>query len=236
MSTPIRITAAALGAAALLAGGVVAAQASLTTTTAPAATADSGVASALTFAREEERMARDLYAALADTYDGARPFSMITRSEDRHFDAVGVLLDRYDVADPAAGKAAGTYAVTAVQDLYDEWLAEGKASLEAAYRVGVELEQRDIADLEKSIAGDLPADVDAVFGRLLQGSQHHLAAYERAVAGDLGTGPGMMNGPRGDDTTPGRGNRMGNGFGNGMRGGNGGGPGGDCPYLGGDAT
>ena len=113
---------------------------------------------------------------------------MITNSEDRHFDAVGVLLERYDVTDPAAGKAAGTYAVPAIQDLYDGWLAEGRTSLEAAYRVGVELEQRDIADLNKSIAADLPADVDTVLGQLLKGSQNHLAAYQRAVAGDLGTG------------------------------------------------
>ena len=208
MSTTIRMTAAALGVGALLAGGVAVSQASATTTAAPSATADSGVASALSFSREEERMARDLYAALADKYDGARPFSMVTNSEDRHFDAVGTLLQRYDVADPSVGKAAGKYADPAIQKLYDGWLAEGSTSLEDAYRVGVELEQRDIADLNKSIAADLPADVDTVFGQLLKGSQNHLAAYQRAVDGDLGTGTGMMGNRSGSATTPGRGNGM----------------------------
>ena len=200
------------------------------------------MAAALSFAREEERMARDLYAALAAEYDGARPFSTITRSEERHFDAVGALLDQYDVPDPAAGKPAGTYAVPAVQDLYDSWLTDGKVSLDAAYQVGVELEKRDIADLEATIADDLPADVDAVLGRLLAGSRNHLAAYERAVDGDLGAGtggrwggtdatptgtprhgtPGMMNGRTG----------RGNGQGADARGmGNGPGAGGDCPYA-----
>jgi len=196
--------------------------------------------SALTFSRDEERMARDLYAALADTYDGARPFSMITNSEDRHFDAVGALLERYGVADPAAGKAAGTYADPAVQKLNDGWLAEGKKSVAAAYQVGVEVEQRDIADLNKSIAAALPEDVDAVLGQLLKGSQNHLTAYQRAVAGDLGTGSGMMRGPSGNGATSGRGNGMmgnGNGSGNGNgRGGNGAGMGGDCLYLDADAT
>ncbi len=235
MSTSTRMTSAALGVAALLAGGVAVSQASAATSPAPSATADGAVTSALTFSREEERMARDLYAALAGTYDGARPFSMITKSEDRHFEAVGALLERYKVADPAAGKAAGTYADPAIQKLYDSWLAKGKSSLNAAYQVGVELEQRDVADLNKSIAGNLPADVDAVFGRLAQGSQRHLAAYQRAVAGDLGTGFGMMGGRSGDSTTPGRGNgMMGNGNGTGMRGGNA--AGGDCPYLDADAT
>ena len=99
MSTTIRLTAAAVGVGALLAGVVALGQASATTTAASSTMADSGVASALVFSREEERMARDLYAALADRYDGARPFSMITTSEDRHFDAVGTLLQRYDVPD-----------------------------------------------------------------------------------------------------------------------------------------
>ncbi|HYN28460.1 MAG TPA: DUF2202 domain-containing protein [Dermatophilaceae bacterium] len=246
------MTAAALGVAALLAGGVAASQALATTETAPSTTAAGGVASALTFSREEERMARDLYAALADSYDGARPFSMITKSEDRHFDAVGALIERYDVADPSAGKAAGTYSITAIQDLYDGWLAEGRASLEGAYRVGVELEQRDIADLRQSIAADLPADVDTVLGQLLQGSHHHLAAYQRAVAGGLGSRTGVPGGRRGDTATSGRGTgRMGNGSGNGsgdgfrggnggsgsgFRGGNGAGTGGDCPYADEDAS
>jgi hypothetical protein len=245
MNTSIRLTAAALGMAALLAGGVAVSQASASSTTAPPATAGSAIASALTFSREEERMARDLYAALADTYDGALPFSMITNSEDRHFDAVGALLERYDVADPAAGKAAGSYADPAIQTLYNSWLAKGKTSLNAAYQVGVEVEQRDIADLDKSIAADLPADVDTVFGQLARGSQHHLTAYQRAVAGDLSAGTGMMGGRSGVATTSGRGNAMmGNGNGSGMGGGNGAGMGGgngaemggDCPYLDADAT
>jgi hypothetical protein len=237
MSTSIRITAAALGVAGLLAGGVAVSQAYAATPSAPTATASSAVTSALTFSRDEERMARDLYAALADTYDGARPFSMITNSEDRHFDAVGTLLERYGVADPAAGKTAGTYADPSVQKLYDSWLAKGKTSLEAAYQVGVEVEQRDIADLNKSIAGDLPADVDTVLGQLVQGSQRHLTAYQRAVAGDVGTGSGMMNGRSGNATSPGRGNGMRNGTGagagmrNGAGNGTGAGMGGDCPYV-----
>jgi hypothetical protein len=241
MSTTIRLTAAALGVGALLAGGMAVSQASASPVAAPSATADSTLTSALTFSREEERMARDLYAALAAKYDGARPFSMITNSEDRHFDAMGTLLERYDVTDPSAGKAAGVYAIPAIQDLYDSWLAKGSTNIQAAYQVGVDVEKRDIADLNKAIAANLPSDVDTVLGQLLKGSQNHLAAYQRGVSGDLGTGAGMMGNGSGNATTPGRGNGMrgnGNGMGNGtgMRGGNGGGMGGDCPYTDADAT
>ncbi len=247
MSTTIRLAAATLGLTALLSAAPAASQALTTTARTPTATADSALSSALTFSREEERMARDLYAALARKYDGARPFSMVTNSESQHFAAVGTLLKRYGVTDPSAGKAAGTYAIPAIQNLYNGWLAEGSASLAAAYRVGVELEQRDIADLRKSIAANLPADVDIVLGQLLKGSQNHLTAYQRAVDGRLGTGAGMMRDrSAANGTTPGTGNRNGNGNrnrngnrngnGNGMHNGTGNGPGtgGTCSYP--DAT
>lgn len=45
--------------------------------------------------------------------------SRITKSEDRHYDAVGVLLDRYGVSDPSAGRSAGSYAFPEIQKVYD---------------------------------------------------------------------------------------------------------------------
>jgi hypothetical protein len=158
-------------------------------TTSQTATADQDLTEALAFSREEERLARDLYAAIADRYDGARPFSMITNSEQKHFDQVGVLLDRYGVDDPSDGLPAGEYADPALQDLYDGWWADAQESLDAAYQVGIALEERDIADLRAMIAADYPSDVDATLANLLRGSENHLAAYQRAADGTLGDGP-----------------------------------------------
>ena len=152
---------------------------------ATAGTADERLAAELAFAREEERMARDLYAALAAQLDGARPFSTITTSEQRHFEAVGTLLDAYGVPDPAEARAPGDYAEPEIQALYDGWLARGLSSAAEAFQVGVELEQRDIADLEATLAGlDDGAgldDVERVLTSLLAGSQNHLAAFQRAA-------------------------------------------------------
>ena len=224
---------------------------SATTSTTTSVTAvDAQLAKDLAFTREEERMARDLYAALAAKYDNAMPFSHITRSEQRHFDAVGNLLTRYGVSDPSAGKAAGTYADPTIQRLYDDWLAKGSTSLDAASDVGVALEKRDIADLEALEAKTTDAAAKTLFANLREASEHHLAAFEAWAAGDVpgeGTrrmGPGNQpeNGPR---SGPGRmGNGMGksmpNGMGNGMGPGNGMGDGmgdgmgngtGDCPYA-----
>lgn len=170
-----------------------------TAPTAPTATLSQQTKDGLAFSREEERMARDLYAALAKVHNGARPMSMITTSEQRHYDAIGTLLTRYGLADPSAGKAAGRYAYPELQKLYDDWYARGTASRQAAAQVGVELEQRDIADLQKLLAQPAPDDVKAVYGNLLKGSQNHLAAFQRAAtaSGGMGSGTGAGQGPGG---------------------------------------
>lgn len=223
----------------LAGGGIFAAaqaaspEAGVTTT---ATSADSTLTADLQFAREEERLARDLYRALADEYDGALPFSRITLSEQRHFDALGTLLDRYDIADPADGKEAGSYADATLQELYDGWLDDGLVSLEDAYDVGIALEKRDIADLEDVLDQNLPADVEQVYTALLSGSRKHLAAFQSAADAET---PGLQGG-RGSENArgSGMGHRMGmgakDGSGAGGSHGNRAGSSGDCPL--GDAN
>lgn len=213
-------TATALGVSALAifglaVGGTVAASAvtqptttaSVTTAsvTAASVTAETSVEDTLAYMREEERLARDLYAAIADYYDGARPFSMITNSEDHHYDAVGTLLETYGLDDPSAGLEPGTYAFDELQDLYDDLLAQAQISLAEAYDVGIAVEETDIADLQAALAADYPSDVDSVLTKLLSGSEKHLAAYTSAAGGDTGTSAGNTN--RSDSGTAGQGNR-----------------------------
>ena len=216
-----------------------------TTTTTSVTAVDAQLAKDLAFTREEERMARDLYAAFAAKYDDTMPFSHITRSEQRHFDAVGNLLTRYGVSDPSAGKAVGTYADPTIQGLYDDWLAQGSTSLDAASDVGVALEKRDIADLKTLEAKTTDTAAKSLFTNLREASEHHLAAFEAWAAGHvpgdgarrMGLGNQPENGPgrMGPGMGPGMGSGMGSGTGTGMgRMGNGVGPGngtGDCPYA-----
>ena len=242
-----RMLVTSLAAGAVLLGGGVFAAAQATGSAAPVSApiavgsvVNAETADALRFAREEERMARDLYAALADKYDGAMPFAMITRSEQRHFDAVGALLDRYGVSDPSKGAQAGSYADPTLQKLYDQWLKRGQTSVSAAYDVGVELEQRDIADLEKTLTTTSQSDVRQVFTALLNASRHHLAAFQAAADGRTwaggfgpGDGTGYGMGQRGQ-MGPGSGTGSGMGYGRGAGSGQGmmRGPGaGDCPML-----
>ena len=139
------------------------------------------LAALLTRLREEERMARDLYAAFGALYPTSRPLQRIVASEQRHFDAVGRLLAAYGVADPSAGREAGSYADAQLQSLYDQWKAQGTASRLGALKAAVELERADIADLEKAVAATTEPRVLRVLNRLLTVSRRHLEAYSRAA-------------------------------------------------------
>jgi hypothetical protein len=184
-----------------------------------ATTISSAVAADLAFSRDEERMARDLYAAIAAKYDNAVPFSTITTSEQRHYDAIGVLLTRYGVTDPSAGKAAGVYANADIQKLYDSLLAQAKVSLTEAYKVGVAVENRDIADVKDAMSTATQSDIDRVYGNLLSGSQMHLQAFTDATNGLVsthvadGTRAGMNRTTAGSATN-GAGVGTGTGYGN----------------------
>jgi hypothetical protein len=126
---------------------------------------------------EEEKLAGDVYAVLADRFDDAT-LARIAASEDKHASALRRLLDRYDIADPTAGLAVGEFATTEFQQLYDTLLAEGSVSLSAAYDVGEQIERLDIADLTDAIArAQGRADIVRVYTNLRTGSTHHLSAF-----------------------------------------------------------
>src|SRR5690606_29130881 len=163
---------------------------------------DQQTAEHLAATREEERMARDLYTVLDKHHDGLAPFSMIKNAEQRHFDAVGRALELHGLDDPSEDGTAGTYADADLQKLYDGWLARGKQSTQEAFTVGVELETADIAGLEEMIDDVDNAHVDRLLGHLLQGSEHHLDAFTKAVNGELPAAAGMRQGPHGQ-TGPG---------------------------------
>jgi hypothetical protein len=127
---------------------------------------------------QEEKLAHDLYVALGDRY-GAAIFDRIAGSEARHLTVVRALLDRYGLADPTAGVADGRFSDPAVQATYDRLLAEGRADLAAALRVGQTVEQTQVDDLRGAQNGLTAPDVTQVYENLLQASQRHLTAFQR---------------------------------------------------------
>lgn len=140
---------------------------------------DDEVASVL-FVREEEKLARDVYQTLAESWD-LRVFTNIAQSEQRHMDAVLTLIDRYGLLDPADGKSVGVFTDASLQELYDELIARGERSLEEALRVGAFIEEWDIADIEVRIDATDEEDVRQVYESLLAGSRNHLRAFDKQI-------------------------------------------------------
>ncbi len=194
-----------------------------TPTPTASATADATLITNLTYMRDEERLALDIYTAMTAKYAQAAPFANIARSEQVHFDTMGLLLTRYGVADPSTGNNPGSYADPALQSLYDKLLASGNESLERAYDVGIAVENLDIADLKAAIAQTGQADVKAALTNLMNGSTNHLSAFTAAKNGQIlgaRSGQGMQNGRSSAKTAEqgrnGRGQGMNSGTGDGL--------------------
>ena len=127
---------------------------------------------------EEEKLARDVYAFLA-TNVTSQKFSNIVKSEQSHMDQVAALMKIYNVWNPTLNRKAGVFFDKSLQALYTSLTQEGRAGVLEAFNVGVQIEQIDIADLEKDLQNTYPADIAAVMNYLLQASKNHLAAFTR---------------------------------------------------------
>jgi hypothetical protein len=138
-------------------------------------------AESLVFLREEEKLARDVYTVLHELW-GKNVFKNIAASESRHMDSVKTLLDAYGLADPIATDTPGVFTNAGLQQAYNDLVAQGSRSLEEALKVGVAIEELDIADLQELLAMRPSADIAEVAQNLLKASQNHLAAFTRLLA------------------------------------------------------
>jgi len=117
-----------------------------------------------------------VYAALAASSGDAR-FTRISSAEEQHLSSLRLLMTRYKVTDPTAGKAVGVFTSTAAAQEYKDLVAKGKASLAAALTVGQAIEMQDVADLTQAAKRVTAADVTTVYSRLTTASTRHLAAF-----------------------------------------------------------
>jgi hypothetical protein len=150
----------------------------------PSATAlvplDDAEVATLKWMREEEKLARDMYLTL-NTYFPAKIFTNIAASEQKHFDALGKKLAYYGIDDPAQD-GIGVFTDQGLQALYDQLLGLGMVSYVEALKVGVMIEEADLADLEVAIEGTDAVPLARTYQHLLTGSEHHLAAFTRLLA------------------------------------------------------
>ncbi len=133
----------------------------------------------LSFMREEEKMARDVYITLYDVWNSPL-FDNISQAEQQHMDQLKLLLDSYGLPDPALEEV-GIFTDTTIQSLYDSLVERGSISLIEALHVGGLVEEVDIADLRQGIAETENPLLNQVYTNLLKGSYQHLRAFIRNI-------------------------------------------------------
>ncbi len=130
----------------------------------------------LNLMREEEKLARDVYQYLYSEW-GLMIFKKISTSEQRHMDAVGFLLDKYGLDDPAENNPPGIFTSPVLQVLYDDLIADGSVSQVAALEVGATIEDLDIFDLLVLLDQADNEDIKTAYQNLLKGSRNHLRSF-----------------------------------------------------------
>jgi hypothetical protein len=131
----------------------------------------------LQWMREEEMLAHDVYTVLSEQYS-VPIFRNISKSEMVHTTAVAGLLEQFGLDDPAAEHEQGKFDHPEIQSLYNQLVEQGSSSYEEAIKVGLQIEDLDIADLEKAITEDVrQEDIVFVYSNLLRGSGNHLKAF-----------------------------------------------------------
>jgi len=126
--------------------------------------------------REEEKLARDVYNKLYE-YWKLPVFSNIARSEQRHMDMVGLLIEKYELRDPVKTDEPGKFDDPKMQELYDKLITEGKKSLNDALKVGCLIEDLDIYDLNEALGKVDNQDIKYVYTNIRRGSYNHLNSF-----------------------------------------------------------
>ncbi len=139
----------------------------------------------LLFMREEEKLAHDVYTVLYEQY-GLQIFTNIAASEQKHTDAILMLLDRFGQEDPVGDNGPGEFSNEDLQTLYNDLIDSGSQSLTDALLVGLAIEEIDILDLEEAIARTELPSILMVYGNLLKGSHNHLRAFVRVYESQTG--------------------------------------------------
>lgn len=130
-------------------------------------------------ARDEEKLAHDVYVALNATWNN-QVFQRISMSEAKHYNALNALLVSVGVSDTST-LAAGEFSNPAIKVLYDSLVQKGKTSLNDAFIVGATIEELDIKDLSSFLQATTNTNINLVYSNLLRGSRNHLRAFVRQL-------------------------------------------------------
>ena len=139
----------------------------------------------LSFLREEEKLARDVYLYSYGLY-GNQLFKNISNSEQTHMDSVLVLLNKYNLEDPISN-VVGVFNNSELQEIYNSLIQQSTISELEALIVGNIIEDLDIKDLILNEGRTTKTDLLTVYGSLKCGSRNHLRSYYAQLVQKEGT-------------------------------------------------
>lgn len=166
----------------------------------------------LTFMREEEKLARDVYLTFASMYPEQPVFSTIaTKSEQTHTDTIRDKLEQYGLPDPnpdandlpaSIGLFSGTEWGWYFMQKYAELVAKGSNSELDALYVGALIEELDMNDIIICPAVMVKAGyndpcgleytderaIKNAYSSLVDGSENHLRSYVGQIEAVIGEG------------------------------------------------
>ncbi len=145
-------------------------------TSLPTEPLNSAELTSLSFMREEEKLARDVYITLYNKW-GVTIFTNISNSEQTHMDAILMLLSKYSLTDPVSNNAVGVFNNVTLQNLYNQLVAQGNISVLDAYKVGATIEDLDIFDLKNALLNNDNQDIKLVYDMLTKGSRNHIRSF-----------------------------------------------------------
>lgn len=128
---------------------------------------------------EEEKLARDVYAALGERF-GPPIFRNLALSERSHMDLLAALFERYGVSTPV-DRGPGLFQDAEKAAAYGRLVEAGLRGEAEAAAVGALIERDDIQSLRELVQSNANEDLLYVLDRLLAGSENHLAAFERRL-------------------------------------------------------
>lgn len=132
----------------------------------------------MTYMYEEEKLARDVYLTLRLTWK-IKILGNIANSEQRHMDALKLLLQKYDIPIPVLSDEVGIFSNSKLQQLYHELVAQGETAKVDAVHAGATIEDMDIFDLKDYFNQADNSDIRTVYQNLMKGSRNHLRAFVR---------------------------------------------------------
>ena len=136
----------------------------------------------LFFIYQEEKVARDVYIALAKIYKNEHAFTLMQVSEQRRVDSARDLCSAYGVETSNIDEGTvGEFESTVLQLFYDACTEKGARSLFDAFKIAELIEITDIDDLEQASIG-MPDDVVSVYEDLRRGSLRRLDSFQSALA------------------------------------------------------